>query len=135
MIFPTVRKSEKSLKKFLTQISPVIQRKFKKSFDGTHCGWYLILMMKITSDSAIKNQIAFQLKSIKTMESNASHLGMTELVKTFRQQRNSLTKAFNSLTGAPNSVKGIQYGERRARIAWLASKQNRRVDGTPIYTR
>ena len=91
--------------------------------------------MKITTDSAIKNQIAFQLKSIKTMESNASRLGMTELVKTFRQQRNSLTKAFNSLTGATNSVKGIQYGERRARIAWLASKQNRRVDGTPIYTR
>lgn len=89
----------------------------------------------MTSDSAIKNQIAFQLKSIKTMESNASRLGMTELVKTFRQQRNSLTKAFNSLTGAPNSVKGIQYGERRARIAWLASKENRRVDGTPIYTR
>ena len=91
--------------------------------------------MKITTDSAIKNQIAFQLKSIKTMESNASRLGMTELVKTFRQQRNSLTKAFNSLTGATNSVKGIQYGERRARIAWLASKENRRVDGTPIYTR
>ena len=91
--------------------------------------------MKITTDSAIKNQIAFQLKSIKTMESNASRLGMTELVKTFHQQRNSLTKAFNSLTGATNSVKGIQYGERRARIAWLASKQNRRADGTPIYTR
>ena len=91
--------------------------------------------MKITTDSAIKNQIAFQLKSIKTMESNASRLGMTELVKTFRQQRNSLTKAFNSLTGATNSVKGIQYGERRARIAWLASKENRRVDGSPIYTR
>ena len=135
MIFPTVRKSEKSLKKFLTQISPVIQRKFKKSFDGSHFLLYLILTMKMTSDSAIKNQIAFQLKSIKTMESNASRLGMTELVKTFRQQRNSLTKAFNSLTGATNSIKGIQYGERRARIAWLASKQNRRADGTPIYTR
>ena len=91
--------------------------------------------MKMTSDSAIKNQIAFQLKSIKTMESNASRLGMTELVKTFRQQRNSLTKAFNSLIGSPNSIKGIQYGERRARIAWLASKENRCVDGTPIYIR
>ena len=91
--------------------------------------------MKITSDSAIKNQIAFQLKSIKTMESNANRLGMTELVKTFRQQRNILTKAFNSLIGSPNSVKGIQYGERRARIAWLASKENRRVDGTMIYAR
>ena len=91
--------------------------------------------MKMTSDSAIKNQIAFQLKSIKTMESNASRLGMTELVKTFRQQRNSLTKAFNSLIGSPNSVKGIQYGERRARKAWLASKENRRVDGTMIYAR
>ena len=73
--------------------------------------------MKITSDSAIKNQIAFQLKSIKTMESNANRLGMTELVKTFRQQRNILTKAFNSLIGSPNSVKGIQYGERR----WLSN--------------
>ena len=91
--------------------------------------------MKITSDSAIKNQIAFQLKYIKTMESNASRLGMTELVQSFRQQRNSLTKAFNSLIGHDNSVSGIQYGERRARIAWLASKENRRVDGTPIYTR
>jgi hypothetical protein len=91
--------------------------------------------MKITSDSAIKNQIAFQLKSIKTMESNANRLGMTELVKTFRQQRNILTKAFNSLIGSPNSVKGIQYGERIARKAWLASKENRRVDGTMIYAR
>ncbi len=73
--------------------------------------------MKITSDSTIKNQIAFQLKSIKTMESNASRLGMNELVQSFRQQRNVLTKAFNSLIGSPNSVKGIQYGERR----WLSN--------------
>ncbi len=91
--------------------------------------------MKITSDSTIKSQIAFQLKYIKTMESNASRLGMNELVQSFRQQRNSLTKAFNSLIGHDNSVSGIQYGERIARKAWLASKENRRVDGTPIYTR
>ena len=91
--------------------------------------------MKITSDSTIKSQIAFQLKYIKTMESNASRLGMIELVQSFRQQRNSLTKAFNSLIGHDNSVSGIQYGERRARKAWLASKENRRVDGTMIYAR
>ena len=91
--------------------------------------------MKITSDSTIKSQIAFQLKYIKTMESNASRLGMNELVQSFRQQRNILTKAFNSLIGSPNSVKGIQYGERIARKAWLASKENRRVDGTMIYAR
>jgi hypothetical protein len=88
--------------------------------------------MKITTDSAIKNQIAFQLKSIKTMESNASRLGMTELVKTFRQQRNSLTKAFNSLIGSPNSVKGIQYGERRARTAYLNEQKNRMADRTNV---
>ncbi len=91
--------------------------------------------MKITSDSTIKSQIAFQLKYIKTMESNASRLGMNELVQSFRQQRNVLTKAFNSLIGSPNSVSGIQYGERIARKAWLASKENRRVDGTMIYAR
>ena len=72
-------------------------------------------MMKITSESAIKsqiNQIAFQLKYIKTMESNASRLGMNELVQSFRQQRNSLTKAFNSLIGHKNSTSGI------ARFGW-----------------
>ena len=63
--------------------------------------------MKITTDSAIKNQIAFQLKYIKTMESNASRLGMNDLVQSFRQKRNSLTKAINSLNGSTNSVKGL----------------------------
>jgi hypothetical protein len=88
--------------------------------------------MKMTSDSTIKNQIAFQLKSIKSMESNANRLGMTELVKTFRQQRNSLTKAFNSLIGSPNSVKGIQYGERRARTAYLNEQKNRMADRSNV---
>ena len=88
--------------------------------------------MKITSDSAIKNQIAFQLKYIKTMESNASRLGMTELVQSFRQQRNSLTKAFNSLIGHDNSVSGIQYGERRARTAYLNEQKNRMADRSNV---
>jgi hypothetical protein len=88
--------------------------------------------MKITSDSTIKNQIAFQLKYIKTMESNASRLGMTELVKSFRQQRNILTKAFNSLIGHDNSVSGIQYGERRARTAYLNEQKNRMADRSNI---
>ena len=88
--------------------------------------------MKITSDSTIKNQIAFQLKYIKTMESNASRLGMTALVKSFRQQRNILTKAFNSLIGHDNSVSGIQYGERRARTAYLNEQKNRMADRSNI---
>jgi predicted subunit of tRNA(5-methylaminomethyl-2-thiouridylate) methyltransferase len=88
--------------------------------------------MKITSDSTIKSQIAFQLKSIKTMESNASRLGMTELVQSFRQQRNILTKAFNSLIGHDNSVSGIQYGERRARTAYLNEQKNRMADRTNV---
>jgi len=88
--------------------------------------------MKITSDSTIKNQIAFQLKYIKTMESNASRLGMTALVKSFRQHRNILTKAFNSLIGHDNSVSGIQYGERRARTAYLNEQKNRMADRTNV---
>jgi hypothetical protein len=88
--------------------------------------------MKITSNSTIKSQIAFQLKSIKTMESNASRLGMNELVQSFRQQRNNLTKAFNSLIGHDNSVSGIQYGERRARTAYLNEQKNRMADRSNI---
>lgn len=88
--------------------------------------------MKITSDSTIKSQIAFQLKYIKTMESNASRLGMTELVQSFRQQRNILTKAFNSLIGHDNSVSGIQYGERRARTAYLNEQKNRMADRSNV---
>ncbi len=94
--------------------------------------------MKITSDSAIKNQIntiAAQIKWLKTQEANASKNNLPLCVKSFQHNRKQLVQIFNSLIGSPNSVKGIQYGERRARIAWLASKQNRRADGTPIYTR
>ena len=60
------------------------------------------------------NQIAFQLKYIKTMEANSSRLGMNELVKTFRQQRNQLTKSLNELIGHADSIK---YGNRR----WLSN--------------
>ena len=91
--------------------------------------------MKTTSDSAIKNQInqiAFQLKYIKTMEANASRLGMNELVQSIRQQRNSLTKAINGLTGSTNSVKGIQYGERIARKAYLNEQKNRMANRTNV---
>ncbi len=88
--------------------------------------------MKITTDSAIKNQIALQLKYIKTMESNASRLGMNDLVQSFRQQRNSLTKAINSLNGSTNSVKGIQYGDRIARNNYLNEQKNRMVDRTNV---
>ena len=94
--------------------------------------------MKITTDSAIKNQInqiAAQIKWLKTQEANASKNNLPLCVKSFQNNRKQLVQIFNALIGSPNSVKGIQYGERRARIAWLASKQNRRVDGTPIYTR
>ena len=88
--------------------------------------------MKITTDSAIKNQIAFQLKYIKTMESNASRLGMNDLVQSFRQKRNSLTKAINSLNGSTNSVKGIRYGDRIARMAYLNEQKNRMADLTNV---
>ena len=94
--------------------------------------------MKITSDSAIKNQInqiAAQIKWLKTQEANASQNNLPMYVKMFQNERRQLVKSFNVMIGSPNSVKGIQYGERRARIAWLASKENRRVDGTPIYAR
>lgn len=94
--------------------------------------------MKMTSDSATKNQIntiAAQLKWLKTQEANASKNNLPLCVKSFQNNRKQLVQILNSLTGSPNSVKGIQYGERRARIAWLASKENRRIDGTPIYTR
>ncbi len=95
--------------------------------------------MKITSDSKLTksqiNQIAAQIKWLKTQEANASQNNLPMYVKMFQNERRQLVKSFNVMIGSPNSVKGIQYGERRARIAWLASKENRRVDGTPIYTR
>lgn len=94
--------------------------------------------MKMTSDSAIKNQInqiAAQLKWLKAQQANASRNNLVTYVKMFRSDRIQLTHTFNSLIGSTNSVKGIKYGARIARKAWLASKENRRVDGTPIYTR
>jgi hypothetical protein len=66
--------------------------------------------MKMTSDSAIKtqiNRIAFQLKAIKTMESNANRLGMNELLTPLRQQRNTLTKAINILMNHDDSTVGV----------------------------
>ena len=95
--------------------------------------------MKITSDSKLTksqiNQIAAQIKWLKTQEANASQNNLPMYVKMFQNERRQLVKSFNVMIGSPNSVKGIQYGERRARIAWLTSKENRRIDGTPIYTR
>ena len=92
----------------------------------------------MTSDSAIKNQInqiAAQIKWLKTQEANASKINLPLCVKSFQNNRKQLVRIFNALIGSPNSVKGIKYGARIARKAWLASKENRRVDGTPIYTR
>ena len=92
----------------------------------------------MTSDSAIKNQInqiAAQIKWLKTQEANASKSNLPLCVKSFQNNRKQLVHIFNSLIGSSNSVKGIKYGARIARKAWLASKENRRVDGTPIYTR
>jgi len=66
--------------------------------------------MKMNSDSAIKtqiNRIAFQLKSIKAMEANASRLGMNELIVSLRQQRHTLTKAINILMNHDDSTVGV----------------------------
>ena len=94
--------------------------------------------MNMTSDSAIKNQInqiAAQIKWLKTQEANASQNNLPMYVKMFQNERRQLVKSFNVMIGHTNSTVGVMYGERRARIAWLASKENRRIDGTPIYTR
>jgi len=94
--------------------------------------------MNMSSDSTIKNQInqiAAQIKWLKTQEANASQNNLPLCVKSFQNNRKQLVRIFNALIGSPNSVKGIQYGERIARKAWLASKENRRVDGTMIYAR
>ena len=71
---------------------------------------YSISTMKMTSDSAIKtqiNRIAFQLKAIKSMESNANRLGMNELLTPLRQQRHTLTKAINILMNHDDSKVGV----------------------------
>jgi len=94
--------------------------------------------MKMISDSTLKaqiNQIAAQIKWLKTQEANASKSNLPLCVKSFQNNRKQLVHIFNSLIGSSNSVKGTPYGERIARKAWLASKENRRVDGTPIYAR
>jgi len=95
--------------------------------------------MKITSDSKLTksqiNQIAAQIKWLKIQEANASKNNLPLCVKSFQATRKQLVRIFNDLIGSPNSVKGTPYGERIARKAWLASKENRRVDGTPIYAR
>jgi hypothetical protein len=96
-------------------------------------------MMKITSDSkttkAQINQIAAQIKWLKIQEANASKNNLPLCVKSFQSTRKQLVQLINTLIGHKNSVKGTPYGERIARKAWLASKENRRVDGTPIYAR
>ena len=91
--------------------------------------------MKITSDSATKNQIntiAAQLKWLKTQEANASKNNLPLCVKSFQNNRKQLVQILNSLTGSPNSVKGIQYGERRARTAYLNEQKNRMADRTNV---
>ena len=77
--------------------------------------------MKITSDSKLTkaqiNQIAAQIKWLKTQEANASQNNLPMYVKMFQNERRQLVKSFNVMIGSPNSVKGIQYGERR----WLSN--------------
>ena len=77
--------------------------------------------MKNTSDSKLTknqiNQIAAQIKWLKTQEANASQNNLPMYVKMFQNERRQLVKSFNVMIGSPNSVKGIQYGERR----WLSN--------------
>lgn len=81
-----------------------------EKLDGYPFPVYSIFTMKMNSDSAIKtqiNRIAFQLKSIKAMEANASRLGMNELIVSLRQQRHTLTKAINILMNHDDSTVGV----------------------------
>lgn len=81
-----------------------------EKLDGYPFPVYSVPTMKMTSDSAIKtqiNRIAFQLKSIKAMEANASRLGMNELIVSLRQQRHTLTKAINILMNHDDSTVGV----------------------------
>ena len=71
---------------------------------------YSISTMKMTSDSATKiqiNQIAAQLKWIKTQQANASKNNLFHYVKMFQSDRNQLTQLFNGLIGHTNSTSGI----------------------------
>ena len=92
--------------------------------------------MKITSDSKLTknqiNQIAAQIKWLKTQEANASQNNLPMYVKMFQNERRQLVKSFNVMIGSPNSVKGIQYGERRARTAYLNEQKNRMADRSNI---
>jgi len=81
-----------------------------EKLDGYPFPDYSVPTMKMNSDSAIKtqiNRIAFQLKSIKAMEANASRLGMNELIVSLRQQRHTLTKAINILMNHDDSTVGV----------------------------
>ena len=81
-----------------------------EKLDGYPFPDYSVPTMKMTSDSAIKtqiNRIAFQLKSIKAMEANASRLGMNELIVSLRHQRHTLTKAINILMNHDDSTVGV----------------------------
>ena len=78
--------------------------------------------MQITTDSAIKNQInqiAAQIKWLKTQEANASQNNLPQCVKFFQNERKQLVKTFNDLIGHTNSTVGVcaMYGERR----WLSN--------------
>jgi hypothetical protein len=76
--------------------------------------------MKITSDSAIKNQInqiAAQIKWLKTQEANASQNNLPMYVKMFQNERRQLVQTFNLLIGHTNSTVGVMYGNRR----WLSN--------------
>ena len=77
--------------------------------------------MKITSDSKLTksqiNQIAAQIKWLKTQEANASQNNLPMYVKMFQNERRQLVKSFNVMIGHTNSTVGVMYGERR----WLSN--------------
>jgi hypothetical protein len=72
--------------------------------------------MKITTDSAIKNQInqiAAQLKWLKIQEANASKNNLPLFVKSFQNSRKQLVQLFNSLIGHSNSVVGLAWSTKQ----------------------
>ncbi len=71
--------------------------------------------MKITSDSAIKNQInqiAAQLKWLKAQQANASQNNLLTYVKMFQNDRKQLVKTFNNLIGHQGSVVGLAWSTK-----------------------
>ena len=91
--------------------------------------------MKMNTKNTTKtqiNQIAAQIKWLKAQEANASKNNLPLCVKSFQNNRKQLVHIFNALIGSPNSVKGIQYGERRARTAYLNEQKNRMADRSNI---